>query len=130
MNSRTTTLIVDAPQRAVFDFLSRVENLPRWAVNFCQGLRRSDDAWRVVTPEGEILFRIDADAERGIVDMRGGPSEAAMAYWPTRIVALPDGRSAVIFTNFQWPGVSDAAFERQCDGLAHEFQRLREFVER
>lgn len=128
MKSRTSAVILDAPQAAVFGFLADIANLPTWAVNFCKELRPAGDGWKILTPEGEMHFRIDADRNSGVVDMRGGPCETAMSYWPARVVALPDGRSAVIFTNFQWPGVTDAAFEQQCDGLAHEFETLRRLL--
>jgi hypothetical protein len=128
MRSRTSTLVLDAPKEAVFSFLADIENLPLWAINFCKALRRTSEGWKILTPEGEMFFRIDADSASGVVDMRGGPDSERMAYWPARVVALPDGKSALIFTNFQWPGVADEVFERQCDGLAHEFTELHRLV--
>jgi hypothetical protein len=129
MQSKTHTLALAAPKAAVFDFLSRIENLPKWATNFCLGLRGDGGRHRVITPQGEIFFRIEADRATGVIDMYGGPSEAEMAYWPARVVdRLPRG-SLFIFTAFQLPGMSEEVFERQCDALLDEFANIRRFTE-
>lgn len=130
MNSKTHTLSIDAPKERVFDFVSNVENLPKWATVFCRRLRKDDRGrWRVLSPDGEIFFRIDANAEAGLVDMRGGPDEGAMAYWPARIVACPDGQALLTFTAFQYPGMTDEQFGAACDGLKAEFPRLKALAE-
>ena len=130
MNSSTHTLLLDAPKDKVFDFLACVDNLPKWATQFCRALRRDEyGRTKVVTPQGEIFFKIAADRATGIVDMFGGPSENEMAYWPARVLARPDNGSVFVFTAFQYPGVSDAEFAAQCAGLAHEFPRIKALTE-
>jgi hypothetical protein len=129
MNSSTHTLVVDAPRDRLFAYLADVENLPRWATGFCRRLTRAADGYRVETPQGIIHFRLEADPETGTIDMYGGPSPDAMAYWPSRVVSLTPTRSAYIFTNFQWPGVDDAAFATQCSLLSREFDNVRHAVE-
>ena len=129
MQSRTHTLALEAPKAVVFDFLSRIENLPKWATNFCLALNSEAGRHRVVTPQGEIVFRIEADRATGVIDMHGGPREEEMAYWPARVVdRLPRG-SLFIFTAFQLPGMSEEVFERQCDALLEEFGNIRRFTE-
>ena len=125
MKTSTHTLPLAAPKERTFGFLSQIENLPKWATRFCKSVRRDGDGHRILTPQGEIAFRIEADARTGIVDMYGGPSADAMAHWPARVVATPDGGSLLIFTAFQYPGVPDDAFATQCAALAEEFDHLR-----
>jgi len=130
MKSSTHTLTLSAPKDKVFDFLSRIENLPSWATLFCRELKPiGRDRYKVVTPQGEIFFLIEADRATGIIDMYGGPSEHEMAYWPARIVSRPDGGSLFVFSAFQYPGMSDQDFDQQCAGLAHEFQNIRALTE-
>lgn len=129
MQSKTHTLPLEAPKAAVFDFLSRIENLPKWATNFCLELRSVDGRHKIVTPQGEIHFRIAADRATGVIDMYGGPSEEEMAYWPARVVDRLPGGSLFIFTAFQLPGMSEEAFARQCDALLEEFAHIRRFTE-
>jgi len=130
MNSSTHSLTLSAPADKVFDFLSKVENLPKWATLFCQQLKRdSEGRYRVVTPQGEILFAIKSHAPSGTIDMFGGPDESNMSYWPARVIAQPDGGSLFLFTAFQYPGMSDEGFAAQCAGLAQEFPHIKAQLE-
>jgi hypothetical protein len=83
----------------------------------------------VVTPEGEIFFRIEADVTTGVIDMYGGPAEDKMAYWPARVVDRPGHGSVLIFTAMQYPGISDEAVGAQCNGLNQEFVHIKALVE-
>jgi hypothetical protein len=128
--SRTQSIEIAAPREAVFDVVSRAERLPEWATAFCRAvLGREGERLRIETPQGPMLFWIDADARRGIVDMHGGPSEAEASYWPARVLEAPGGRSVFVFTAFRAPGMSDAEFDGQCAALGHELATLKALVE-
>lgn len=125
MQTSTHTMELNASKEKAFAFLAEIENLPKWATLLCRGLKRDARGhWKVTTPEGEIYFRIVADAQTGVIDMHGGPDERQMAYWPARVVERPGG-SLFIFTALQYPGVSDEVFKAQCDGLRREFEHIR-----
>ena len=94
MINRTVTAVLNAPRDEVFEYLSRIENLPEWATDFAQELKYEDGQARVVNGLGEFYFRIDADAKTGVIDMYAGPSEEGLALFPTRVVSLGDSRSA------------------------------------
>ena len=125
MESRTVTIVLAAPKEQVFDFLSRIENLPAWATEFARELRYEDGKAKVVNGLGELHFALDADAETGVIDMYAGPTEAELGLFPTRVVALPDGASAFTFTMFQAPGMSDELFESQYRSLLRELENVR-----
>jgi hypothetical protein len=130
MNTNTHTLPLAASKDKAFAFLSKIENLPKWAIRFCKELRQDEAGrHRIVTPQGEIFFRIEADARTGVIDMYGGPGPDAMAYWPARVVERPGHGSLFIFTAMQYPGVPDADFAAQCEGLKAEFEHIRACVE-
>jgi hypothetical protein len=74
---------------------------------------------------GELFFELHADPETGVIDMYAGPTEDEPALFPTRVVALPDGRSAYTFTMFKTPGMPDELFEAQHDSLRREFDAIR-----
>jgi hypothetical protein len=124
MTSRTVTTVLPAPRERVFDFLSRVENLPRWANEFARELTFVDGKAKVVNGLGEFFFRIEADAETGVIDMLAGPTEDELALFPTRVVALPNGTSAYSFTMFQEPGMPEELFESQYRSLLREFANI------
>ena len=125
MINRTVTAVLDAPRDEVFDYLSRLENLPEWATDFAQELKYEDGAAKVVNGLGEFYFRIDADAKTGVIDMYAGPSEQELALFPTRVVALGDSKSAYSFTMFKAPGMPDELFESQYESLRREFDNIR-----
>jgi hypothetical protein len=123
--NRTVTAVLDAPRADVFDYLSRVENLPEWATDFARELHFEDGKAKVVNGLGEFYFRIDADPETGVIDMYAGPTEDELALFPTRVVGLGDGRSAYSFTMFKAPGMPDDLFESQYASLLREFDNIR-----
>jgi len=123
--NRTVTAVLDAPRDEVFDYLSRLENLPEWATDFAHELKYEDGQARVVNGLGEFYFRIDADAKTGVIDMYAGPSEEELALFPTRVVSLGDSRSAYSFTMFKAPGMPDELFESQYESLRREFDNIR-----
>lgn len=130
MNCHTQTQVFSATKKTVFDFLSDIKNLPKWATGFALGVKEVDGKDIVVTSDGDLLFQIDSDAKTGIIDMYCGPTEDEMAYFPSRVLALPDDKSAYHITNFQWPGVSDEMFVTENDTFVEELENIRQLVEK
>ena len=60
--------------------------------------------------------------------MFAGPTKDAMAVFPTRAVALPDGRTAYSFTMFQGPDMPDALFEAQHASLRRELANVERLL--
>ena len=124
MKSETVTTVLPAPKGEVFAYLAEIENLPRWATEFARELKVENGRHKVVNGLGEFFFAMEADEATGVIDMRAGPTESEMALFPTRVVELPDGRSAFTFTMFQGPGSSDELFESQHASLVREFENI------
>lgn len=124
MRSETVTTVLPAPKEEVFAYLAEIENLPRWATEFARELKVENGRHKVVNGLGEFFFAIEADEATGVIDMRAGPTESEMALFPTRVVGLPDGRSAFTFTMFQGPGSSDELFESQHASLVRELENI------
>jgi hypothetical protein len=122
------TTVLDAPQPAVFEYMSDIERLPEWATEFARELRRDGDDYKVVNGLGEFFFAIRADRATGVIDMLAGPAKDAMAVFPTRAVALPDGRTAYSFTMFQGPDMPDELFEAQHASLRREFANIERLL--
>lgn len=125
MTTRTVTTILDAPKDDVFSYLSKIDNLPKWASEFARELKYVDGKAKVVNGLGELYFTIEADEETGVIDMYAGPTQDELALFPTRVVGLPGGASAFTFTMFQAPGMSDELFESQYESLLREFDNIR-----
>ncbi|HEX2852543.1 MAG TPA: hypothetical protein VHO24_04835 [Opitutaceae bacterium] len=60
--ARTTVLVVVAPLETVFNHLANVENLPRWAGDFCESIWLGREHWTALTALGELFVVIEADA--------------------------------------------------------------------
>ena len=111
MRHHTVTATLTAPHDEVFAYLADIERLPEWATEFARELRLVDGRHKVVNGLGEFFFEIRADPGSGVIDMLAGPTDDALICFPTRVVAIPAGGSAFIFTMFQAPGQPDGQFE-------------------
>jgi hypothetical protein len=124
MRNATVTAVLDAPRNVVFDYLANIENLPDWATEFARELRRDGDDYKVVNGLGELYFAVEADPASGVIDMYAGPTNDAMALFPTRVVELPHGKTAYTFTMFQAPGMPDELFDAQHASLQRELTNI------
>jgi hypothetical protein len=125
METRTVTAVLGAPKDQVFSYLAKIENLPKWATEFARELKYESGKAKVVNGLGEFYFEIEADPNTGVIDMYAGPTEDALALFPTRVVELPGARSAYTFTMFQAPGMPDELFASQHESLLREFENIR-----
>ena len=129
MRSATVTTVLRAPQPAVFEYMADIEHLPEWATEFARELRREGDDYKVVNGLGEFYFTIEADPSSGVIDMFAGPTKDAMAVFPTRAVALPDGNTAYSFTMFQRPDMPDELFDAQYASLRREMDNIERLLD-
>lgn len=129
MRSDTQTVRIETSSKTVLEFVSRPENLPRWAVGFCRSVRREADRWIVHTPE-ELEMELDciADATRGTVDFHASPAPGVESVAFSRVVSVGDGAD-YMFTIVQGPGMPDAVFESQRTHLGEELQLLKRALE-
>ena len=124
----TASTIIDASPASVFSYVSRPENQPEWAVNFVRSTRPLDDVrWAMETPVGEMIYRVEADADRGVVDfVYESPHPSVL---PTRVTPHPRG-SLFTFTITRAPGMDDEAWEWGKRGLEEELATLKQILER
>jgi hypothetical protein len=125
MNSKTSTLIVNAPKETVFTYLSDIKNLPKWATIFWKELKVDNGKNKIITPMGELFFEISSDRNTGVIDMFAGPTERQMDIFPVRVLEMPGGDSIIIFTMFQTPGINDEQIQIQYESLLKEFENLK-----
>jgi hypothetical protein len=130
VRSETVTTVLDADPTEVFAYLADIDHLPEWATEFARELRRDGDDYKVVNGLGEFHFEIKADPQSGVIDMYAGPDRERMAIFPTRAVALPDGRTAYSFTMFQAPDMPDELFAAQHASLRREFENIERILAR
>src|SRR5688572_28578602 len=91
---RTVTIIVPAAKDRVFGFLTDIQNLPAWATEFCEELKRDGVHYKIVTSGGELFFRTESDPKTGVIDMFAGPTLTEQSIFPCRVIASPDQTTA------------------------------------
>jgi hypothetical protein len=125
VNVRSYHVIVDAPAESLFDFVSDLVNMPRWAIHFCKDIRLIADGAIVTSAGGEVYFGITGDRDLGVLDWWCGPTMETAQRWPTRIVGLPDDRClynvTAIFGDTVPPNIDQL--------FADELGMLRDLVE-
>lgn len=129
MTQHTSSLILKIPAQDAFAFLSAPENLPKWAIHFCSSIRAAGDQHVIETSRGEMNFRMESNADTGVIDMFSGPTANEMMPVYTRVVQLCSETTAYIFTIFQPPGVNEAEFTAMCKPLDEELDTLRTLLE-
>lgn len=125
--SDTRTVRISAPPEHVFEFIANAQNLPRWAVGFCQSIRpdgTGDDRWVVTTPHGEVGIRFVTDRALGVIDFHLSPAPGVDAVAFSRVVPNGDG-AEYVFTQVQVPGMPDEVFDGQVEALREELVVLQ-----
>ncbi|MCW3475220.1 SRPBCC family protein [Limobrevibacterium gyesilva] len=117
------------PLAEVYAFLAEPGNFAKWASGLGHSFHRiGDGEWRAETPMGPMTIRFTAPNPYGVLDHDVIPETGGAMHNPMRVVANGDG-SEVVFTLFQRPGVSDAAFARDADWVRRDLLALKTLLE-
>jgi hypothetical protein len=125
MNSVTETCVVSIPSDTVLQFLSNIENLPKWSTKFVQKLIVSDGKHKAVTPIGEVFIKYDVNKQAGLVDIYAGPTENRMRPAYLRVIPFSENSTGVMFTFFQWPDTDDQTWKMFCDWIKIEVANIK-----
>jgi hypothetical protein len=125
MNSVTESCVIDFPKTKVFDFLSNMENLPKWSTQFIQKVMLVDGKHKAVTPIGEVFLRYETDKNAGTIDIYAGPTEKQMTCAFLRVVSFSESKSAVTLTFFQYPDVDDSIWQIFCEWIKIEVGNIK-----
>ncbi len=113
MNIRTIAVTVSAPRDTVFNFLADIENLPRWAGEYCERVSLERGRWWALTTDGEQVVDLESSSGTGVIDLRAGPLPERMNLTPIRVLALSARRTLVTLTVIEATGQAADAYERR-----------------
>jgi hypothetical protein len=116
--------VISVPKDTVFAFLSNIENLPKWSTKFVKKLTSTDGKYKAMTSIGEVFIRLEADKKTGLIDIFAGPTEKDMTPAYMRVISLPDGSTAVMFTFFQYAVTSDTIWKIFCEWIKVEVKNI------
>jgi hypothetical protein len=127
--SRTITTSIRYPHRQVYEFLVEPLNLPTWASNIGPTIEHmSGTDWSTDGENGRLILRYQPRNEYGILDYAAFREGEEPFMIPMRIVANGDG-AEVIYTLYQRPGVTDAAFESEAAWVEADLLTLKTLLE-
>ena len=111
----------------VFAFLSNIENLPKWSTKFVNKLSLVDGKFKALTPIGEVFIQLEINEMAGLINIYAGPTEENMTPAYLRIISLPDGSTAVMFTFFQYATTSDVIWKVFCEWIKVEVGNIKKY---
>jgi len=118
-----------APTAEVYAFVSRPDNLPKWAAGLGNFIRSEHGEWFADTPHGRIKFRFAENNPFGVLDHYVCPKPDTEIYVPMR--AIPNGEgSEILFTLFRQPGMTDGRFHDDLELVEQDLNRLKQVLER
>ncbi len=128
LKSRTLSVAINCDPGRVYEFVSKPENLPKWAKMFCRSIKKSNGGWIVETPQGPVKVRFTRKNEFGILDHYVNPAPGVEVFVPMRVVPNGSG-SEVIFTLFQLAGMSDEKCAEDIRWVEQDLKTLKRILE-
>ncbi len=125
MNSVTETCVVYAPKTIVFQFLSKVENLPKWATQFVKKIMVVNGRQKILTPFGEVFLRLEINEKAGVIDICAGPTEETMTAAFMRVIPFSANSTGVTFTFFQYDTTDDETWKIFCEWIKIEVGNIK-----
>jgi len=126
---RHISVSIDRPPQDVYEFASKIENLPRWASGLGKNFRNVDGEWLADGPIGAIRVSFVRRNEFGVLDHDVTLESGVTVHNPIRV--LPNGTGAeVVFTLFRQPGVSDEKLAEDAKWVENDLRRLKTLLER
>ncbi len=127
---QTITVTIDAPYEAVARDLADPAAHPQWATEFFTGSARPGKDGEVILFSpfmgGDVRFRIDADVERGIIDLYLAPGDAPFGP-PLPVRLLPNGDGVdVLWTLSRFPGTPEERWQAGIASMERELQSLKQ----
>lgn len=129
-HTRTLTVTIDAPLGVVAADLADAANHPAWATEFFAGPGelQPDGTLAVPVPMmgGPTSFRVEADVERGIIDLYLAPEGAPFGP-PVPVRLIPNGDGVdVLWTLGRPDGIPDGAWESGLASMGRELSNLQQ----
>ena len=128
LKSKTLTISINCNPKKVYQFVSNLENMPKWAKTFCRSIKKSAGEWIIETPQGPMGIRIAPKNDFSILDHTVIPAPGVEVYVPMRVVPNGGG-SEVIFTLFQQPRMSDESFAKDQGMVEQDLYTLKQVME-
>ena len=126
--SRHISISIDCPADQVYEFVSKPENLPRWAAGLAGSLKNVNGEWIAESPMGKIKIQFAGKNKFGILDHDVILPSGEKVRNPMRVVPNNDG-SELIFTLYQRPDMSNRMVTEDAKAVARDLRTLKGLLE-
>ena len=107
--SSTVSISIKRRPEEVYEYLVDPANFPKWSI-FIKEIKQEGNEWIATTPERTVRIRFTSRNEFRVLDHYVTVSPHLQVYVPMRVLADPENDSAVIFTVFRSPGMTDQQY--------------------
>jgi hypothetical protein len=128
LRSRTISISINRDPKTVYEFVSNLENLPRWASMAFRSIKQLNGEWIVETPQGSAKVSLTERNRFGVLDHYVKTSTGIEVFVPMRVVQNGEG-SEVIFTLFQTVDISDERFAEDIRMVEQDLKHLKSIME-
>ncbi len=128
MKSKTMSTFIKSDPKTVYDFVSNLENLPRWASSTFPAIEEVNGEWVVDTPNGRNKVMITERNNFGILDHHVKLTSGVEVYVPMRVIKNGDD-SEVLLTVFQAPEMTDDGYAKDIQTVEKDLNHLKTLIE-
>jgi hypothetical protein len=129
MKSKTMSTAIKSDPKTVYDFVSNLENLPRWASSTFPTINEVNGEWVVDTQNGRNKVMITEKNNFGILDHHVKLTSGVEVYVPMRVVKNGDG-SEVMLTVFQAPEMTEEGYTKDMQTVEKDLDHLKTLIEK
>jgi hypothetical protein len=128
LKSRTMSISINRDPKIVYEFVSNLQNLPKWASMAFRSIKQENGEWIVETPQGSAKVSLTERNQFGVLDHYVKISAGIQVFVPMRVVHNCDG-SEVIFTIFQTVDMTDERFIEDIKMVEQDLNNLKKIIE-
>jgi hypothetical protein len=128
MKSKTLNISIKSDPKTVYEFISNLENLPKWAPSTFPSIKEVNGEWLVDTPHGQNKVMLTEKNNFGILDHSVKLVSGAEVYVPMRVLRNGTG-SEVLLTIFQTTELTDEAFIQDIKMVERDLNHLKTIIE-
>ncbi|RCS76300.1 SRPBCC family protein [Brachybacterium alimentarium] len=122
-------IVIDRPWRAVYEYASDPQNLPRWAAGLAGSeVQREVSQWSMNSPMGRVLVSFVPENEYGALDHTVTLATGESVLNPVRVLPLDEQRSEVVFT-LRRGTMSESEFAEDAAAVAEDLDTLKGLLE-
>jgi hypothetical protein len=128
MKSTTVSVSINSEPQVVYDFVSNLENLPKFAPSTFPSIKEENGEWIVETPQGRIKVVLAERNNFGILDHYVKLTSGVEVYVPMRVIKNDNG-SEVSLTVFQAPVITDEEYAKDIQIVKKNLNHLKTLIE-